>query len=84
MLAAATLAALPQMKRLYKDASDYDKKTPYRQAWNIIEDADPKLPKPRPIPPANTWDEPDWDVRVKAAAKLNIHWSEAEQRYTMK
>ena len=37
--------ALPQTKRLYQDETDYDKATPYRQAWNIIEDADPKLPK---------------------------------------
>jgi hypothetical protein len=84
MSAAAHLAALPQTKRLYHDSPDYYKNTPYRQAWNIIEDADPKLPKPRPIPPANTWDDPDWDANVKAAARLNIHWSEAEQRYIMK
>jgi hypothetical protein len=84
MLAAARLAALPQTKRLYQDSPDYYKATPYRQAWNIIEDADPTLPKPRPIPPANTWEEPEWNVRVKTAATLNIHWSEAEQRYVLK
>ena len=65
MLAAARLAALPQTKRLYRDSPDYYKETTYRQAWNIIEDADPKLPKPRPIPPENTWDEPDWDTRTR-------------------
>ena len=84
MLAAARLAALPQTKRLYQEDPDCCKDIPYRQAWNIIEDADPKLLKPRPIPPANTRDEPDWDATVKAAAKLKIHWSEAEQRYIIK
>ena len=84
MLAAARLTALPQTQRLYQDSPDYYKDIPYRQAWNIIEDADPKLPKPRQIPPANTWDEPDWDARIKAAAKLDSHWSETEQRYIVK
>jgi hypothetical protein len=84
MLAAARLAALPQTERLYDGESDYYKATPYRQAWNIIEDADPKLPKLRPIPPASTWDEPDWDVRVKAAGELDICWNQMEQRYIMK
>ncbi|MFC1758911.1 hypothetical protein ACFL2H_09100 [Planctomycetota bacterium] len=82
VLAATRLAALSQTERLYEGEPDYYKATPYRQAWNIIEDADPKLPKP--IPPANTWDEPDWDARVKAAAKRDIHWSQGEQRYIVK
>jgi hypothetical protein len=63
---------------------EYCKQIPYRQAWNAIEDADPKLPKPRPIRPTNTWDEPNWDDRAKAAAKIGIHWSKAEQRYVVK
>jgi hypothetical protein len=84
MLAAARLAVLPQTERLCQDGTDYCKDIPYRQAWNIIEDADPKLPKPRPIPSANIGDEPDWDARVKAVATVNIHWSEAEQRYIVK
>jgi hypothetical protein len=83
MIAATRLVALPQTQRL-DYINQYYRDIPYRQAWNIIEDVDPKLPKPRPIPPANTWDEPDWEARVKAAAKFNIHWSEAEQRYIMK
>jgi hypothetical protein len=84
MLAAARLAALPQTQRLYKGSNEYYKQIPYRQAWEIIEDADPKLPKPRPIRPANSWEEPRWDDRAKAAAKIDIHWSKAEQRYVVK
>jgi hypothetical protein len=87
MLAAARLAALPQTERLYKrprNYYNYSKNIPYRQAWNAIEDADPKLPKPRPPRPANTGEDPDWDARVKAAVKIDIHWSEAEQRYLVK
>ena len=84
MLAAVRLAALPQTKRLYKGSPKYYKDIPYRQAWTAIEDADPKLPKPRPIRPANTRDRPGWDSCAKAAAKMDIHWSEKEQRYIVK
>lgn len=54
------------------------------ETWNIIVDADPKIPKPLPIPPANTDDDFDWDARVKAATDFKIHWSESEQKYFMK
>jgi hypothetical protein len=81
MTAAGRLIALPQTKRLYKDQDFKD--LLYRQAWNIIEDVDPRIPKPKPITPANTFDEPDWDARVKAASKFKIHWSEAGQKYIM-
>jgi hypothetical protein len=84
MVAAEHISALPQTKQLYKDSPKYYKVIPYRQAWNIIEDADPTLPKPKPIRPANTWDEPNWDIRAKAAAKFSIRWSEAEQQYIRK
>ena len=82
MIAAGRLVALPQTKRLYNDQDSRD--LFYRQAWNIIEDVDPKIAKPKPISPANTFDEPDWDARVKAASKFKIHWSEAGQKYIMK
>jgi hypothetical protein len=81
MLAAERLVALPQTKRLYKDQDFKD--LLYRQAWNIIEDVDPKIPKPKPIPPANIFDEPDWDARMKAASRFEIHWNEAAQKYIM-
>jgi hypothetical protein len=84
MEAASRLMALPQTSRLYWDSPPYYGVIPLRQAWNIIEDADPKLPKPRPVRRANTWDEPDWDACIKGAAKLTIHWSEAEQGYIIK
>jgi hypothetical protein len=85
MTAAGRLVALPQTKRLYKDKIGEDfKGMLYRQAWNVIEDVDPRIPKPKPVPPANTWDEPDWDARVKAASKFKIFWSEAGQKYIMK
>ena len=67
MLAATRLAALPQTKRLYQDSPDTAQAILENQAWNIIEDADPKTPKPKPIPPINTWDEPDWEARRRAA-----------------
>ena len=61
MAAANRLVTLPQTKLLYKDQDFKD--LLYRQAWNIIEDVDPRIPKPKPIPPVNTWDRPDWDAR---------------------
>jgi hypothetical protein len=46
--------------------------------------ARPKSPKPKPIPSRNTFDDAVWDARLKAAAKLNIHWDQAEQKYILK
>jgi len=82
MIAAGRLIALPQTRRLYKDENF--KQILCQQAWNIVEDADPRLPKPKPIPPANTFEEVNWDARLKASSRLNIRWNEAEQRYIMK
>jgi hypothetical protein len=82
MIAAGRLIALPQTRRLYKDRNF--KQILCQQAWNIVEDADPRLPKPKPIPPANTFEKVDWDARLEASSRLNIRWNEAEQRYIMK
>ncbi len=82
MIAAGRLIALPQTPRLYKHENF--KQILCRQAWNIVEDADPRLPKPKPIPPANTFEEVNWDARLKASSRLNIRWNQAEQRYIMK
>ncbi len=83
MLAAERLVALPQSERLYRDESEganfHD--LLYQQAWNIIEDADPKVHQPNPIPPANSINATDWNFRLKAAARLKIHWNAARNQY---
>lgn len=82
MIATERLIALPQTKRLYGPDFDY-KDNLYEQAWNIIEEVNPGISKSNSIPPANTFGEPDWDARVKAASKLKIHWSVEKQKYIM-
>ena len=85
VIAAGRLILLPQTKRLYDGPNHYDFKSMiYKQAWNIIVDADPKIPKLLPVPPFNTRDDRDWEARVKAATDFKIHWSESEQKYIMK
>ncbi|MEX1233135.1 MAG: hypothetical protein WEB58_22990 [Planctomycetaceae bacterium] len=86
MLAAERLWALPQTKRLYarEQFPEYSQDRIFRQAWNIIEDADPQIPKPKPMEPDDDYDLPDyWIARWKSALKLNIKWNEGENKYVL-
>lgn len=86
MMAASRLIALPQTKRLFDEEffnTDFAGLL-YRQAWNIIEDADPESPKPKPVLPANDSEEDDdWEMRIQAASKRKIRWDEMESRYVV-
>ena len=83
ILAAQRLIALRQTSRLYVgEAHDFADML-YQQAWNAIEEADPRVPKPKPFPVANQWEIPDWEARLQAASRLKIRWGEAANRYVI-
>ena len=85
MAAAERLVALPQTERLYAHRIGVTfKSLLYRQAWNVLEDVNPRISRAGTTPRENCFDDSEWDARAKAASKLNIRWDEAAQRYSVK